>query len=161
MIDRKLLKTNRWEDEEYLQARMTNACFNGGVGGDGGGDDEGLFGEDDDVSGGYGFDDAERDRMAEDIDRQMAAQAAARQAAAAQQQAIAAQQAQEQAARQAQAQAAAQAAARQAAQQQAQDQHVAAQAAQYQRQLNQCQLQLDKRQAEGLSAAPSATLLSL
>ena len=37
MIDRKLLKTNRWEDEEYLQARMTNACFNGGGGGRGGG----------------------------------------------------------------------------------------------------------------------------
>ena len=55
MIDRKQLKTNRWEDEEYLQARMTNACFNGGGGGNGGGDDEGFFGEDDDVSGGYEF----------------------------------------------------------------------------------------------------------
>ena len=37
MIDTKLLKTNRWFDEEFLQARMTNACFNGGGGGNGGG----------------------------------------------------------------------------------------------------------------------------
>ncbi len=45
MINRKLLKTNRWFDEEFLQARMTNACFNGGGGGDGGGDDEGFLGK--------------------------------------------------------------------------------------------------------------------
>ena len=63
MINRKLLKTNRWFDEEFLQARMTNACFNGGGGGDGGGDDEGFFGEDDDVSGGYEFGDDQRDDM--------------------------------------------------------------------------------------------------
>ena len=37
MIDRKLLKTNRWEDEEYLHARRTNALYNGGGGGRGGG----------------------------------------------------------------------------------------------------------------------------
>jgi len=37
MIDRKLLKTNRWEDEEYLHARRTNALYNGGGGGTGGG----------------------------------------------------------------------------------------------------------------------------
>ena len=37
MIDRKLLKANRWEDEEYLHARRTNALYNGGGGGRGGG----------------------------------------------------------------------------------------------------------------------------
>ena len=84
MINRKLLKTNRWFDEEFLQARMTNACFNGGGGGDGGGDDEGFFGEDDDVSGGYEFGDDQRDDMSREIEAQMAAQEAARQAAAAQ-----------------------------------------------------------------------------
>ena len=40
MIDRKLLKTNRWEDEEYLHARMTNALYNGDGGGSGGGGGE-------------------------------------------------------------------------------------------------------------------------
>ena len=43
MIDRKLLKTNRWFDEEFLHARMTNACFNGGGGGDGGADDDEAY----------------------------------------------------------------------------------------------------------------------
>ena len=43
MIDTKLLKTNRWFDEEFLQARMTNACFNGGGGGNGGGDDDEAY----------------------------------------------------------------------------------------------------------------------
>jgi len=98
MIDRKLLKTNRWEDEEYLQARMTNACFNGGGGGDGGGadDDEAYEGaamrEHEER---YGGGDAAESQA---IEQQIAAQAAAQ----AQQQAIDAQMAREQAARQAQ-----------------------------------------------------------
>ena len=90
MIDRKLLKTNRWEDEEYLQARMTNACFNGGGGGDGGGDDEmddwaseeDIGVSDQDVADVMGQ--IERDDTAREIEAQMAAQEAARQAAAAQ-----------------------------------------------------------------------------
>ena len=115
MIDRKLLKTNRWEDEEYLQARMTNACFNGGGGGDGGAGDD-FFGDDDDVSGGYEFGDEERSGMAAEIEAQMAAQEAARQQEAAAQVARqqAANQQEQEMARQAQAQAQAQAAAAQA-----------------------------------------------
>ena len=129
MINRKLLKANRWFDEKFLEARMTNACFNGGGGGGDAGDD--FFGEDDDVSGGQEFGDSQRDDMAREIEAQMAAQEAARQTAAAQAQENARiQAASQRQAAQAQAAAAAQAAARQAAQQQAQDQHVAAQAAQ-------------------------------
>ena len=111
MINRKLLKANRWFDEEFLEARMTNACFNGGGGGDGGGAD------DDEAYEGEAMREYEREYGGRDDDIGSAANLAAAQAAqeaaaaqAAQQAAIDAQMAQEQAARQAQAQAAAAAA---------------------------------------------------
>ena len=136
MIDRKLLKTNRWFDEEFLQAKMTNACFNGGGGGDNGGDD--FFGDDDDVSGGYEFGDrgdggqAERDAMAAQIDRQMQAQEIERQMAAQET-------ARQEAAR--------------VAQQQAHDQHVAAQAAQ---QAAAAQAQAERQRANEFASAQAA-----
>jgi len=43
MLDRKLLKTSRWEDEEYLHARRTNALYNGGGGAPGGGSASRVF----------------------------------------------------------------------------------------------------------------------
>ena len=83
MINRKLLKTNRWEDEKYLEARMTNACFNGGGGGDGMDDvdmdDFSMGGYSDAVSAGLAQ--VEREAMGADIDRQMAEQAQARERA--------------------------------------------------------------------------------
>jgi len=120
MIDRKLLKTNRWFDEEFLHARMTNACFNGGGGGDGGGADEDEAYEGEamrEYERDYGGDGAE----SQEIERQIAAQAAA-QAQAVQQRAnefASAQQAQQQAAQQQAAQRANEFASAQQAQQQA------------------------------------------
>ena len=87
MINRKLLKTNRWFDEEFLQARMTNACFNGGGGGDGMDDvdmdDFSMGGYSDAVSAGMESEaesmaQAERDVMSAQIEAQMRADQAAR-----------------------------------------------------------------------------------
>ena len=94
MINRKLLKANRWFDEKFLEARMTNACFGGGGdGGDAGQDDPdedqsfSMGGYSDAVSAGMAQVEAQeaqagRDAMAADIDRQMEQDARNREMAA-------------------------------------------------------------------------------